>query len=120
MDWKEGLQEVSVHWVFCQYSITHIDGDQEGFALSPAEAAVLGMPVVSTYHNGIPEHVEHGTTGLLVREWDIQGMAEAMSELARNPARAKAMGQSGRHNILSLCAPSKRSDALQTLIQSAL
>lgn len=116
----EALRLVQQHAIFCQHSVTGMDGDQEGFALSPAEAALMEMPVVSTLHNGIPEHVEHGTTGLLVREWDIQGMAEAMSELARNPARAKAMGQSGRHNILSLCAPSKRSDALQTLIQSAL
>ena len=63
---EEAHQLVAAHWVFCQHSVTHLNGDQEGFANSPAEAALLGLPVVSTLHNGIPEHVQHGKTGYLV------------------------------------------------------
>jgi len=77
------------------------------------------MPVVSTLHNGIPEHVTHDQTGLLVQEWDVDGMAQAMKQLARDPQMAHAMGKAGRDNILQLCDPAKRLKALESLIDSA-
>lgn len=116
--WEDGLKEVSRHWVFCQHSITHIDGDQEGFALSPAEAAVMGMPVVSTYHNGIPEHVMDGVSGFLVREHDFESMAERMIRLIEDPQLRKEMGQRGRENILAMCDPQRRKQAILELIKT--
>jgi len=117
---EQALDLVRSHAIFCQHSVTSTDGDQEGFALSPAEAALMGMPVISTFHNGIPEHVQHRNTGLLVQEWDIKGMAHAMIELAQKPEQAKSMGEAGRQNILALCHPTKRLDALQSIISTTL
>ena len=114
---QEALDIVQSHWVFCQHSVTASDGDQEGFGLSPAEAALLGMPVISTVHNGIPEHVEDGKAGILTREWDIEGMADAMIRLAQNPELRNSMGTKGRENILGLCAPETRSNAIQALLR---
>lgn len=114
--WQDGLREVSRHWIFCQHSITHIDGDQEGFALSPAEAAVMGMPVVSTYHNGIPEHVIDGTSGFLVKEHDFESMAERINRLIEDPKLRKEMGAQGRENIRAMCNPDKRLRRIQDLI----
>lgn len=117
---NEAISVLQKHAIFCQHSVTGKDGDQEGFALSPAEAALLEMPVVSTLHNGIPEHVQNGVTGTLVREWDIDAMANAMINLAKNPEQAKSMGKAGRKNILSLCDPEKRRLELDLLISSIL
>lgn len=117
---NEALNLVREHSVFCQHSVTGTNGDQEGFALSPAEAALMELPIVSTLHNGIPEHVIQGETGLLVREWDIEGMAEAMIELATNPEKAMKMGKAGRQNILKLCNPTSRKSNLQSLFSSTL
>ena len=120
MPQKEALDIVREHTIFCQHSVTGNDGDQEGFALSPAEAALLEIPVVSTLHNGIPEHVIHGKTGLLVREWDIDGMAKAMIELAKNKNLANTMGVNGRNHILKLCNPETRKAHLEQLILSVV
>ena len=117
---KKALEIVRQHTIFCQHSVTGNDGDQEGFALSPAEAALLEKPVISTFHNGIPEHVIHGKTGLLVREWDIEGMASAMKKLAMNKTLAQTMGANGRQHILNLCNPETRKKNLQELIFSSL
>ena len=114
----EALAEIQQHHVFCQHSVTGMDGDQEGFALSPAEAALLELPVVSTLHNGIPEHVEHGETGWLVREWDIEGMATAMSKLASDTDLRLAMGKAGRQRVMELCPPQARMEALDQLLNS--
>ena len=120
MDWNDGMTLVSRHWVYCQHSVTALDGDQEGFALSPAEAAVLGLPVVSTWHNGIPEHVLHGETGLLSREHDFETMARHMRELIEDESMRQEMGRKGRENILRMCNPSTRHQILVDLIQSCL
>ena len=114
---QEALDIVQSHWVFCQHSVTAADGDQEGFGLSPAEAALLGMPVISTVHNGIPEHVEDGKAGILTREWDIDGMAKAMVRLAQDAELRESMGTKGRANILGMCSPEVRSKAIQALLR---
>jgi glycosyltransferase involved in cell wall biosynthesis len=114
------LPLVASHWVFCQHSVTDIRGDQEGFANSPAEASLLGIPVVSTFHNGIPEHVLHEKTGFLVKEFDYEEMARYMIELAKSPELRASMGANGRRNISSLCDPSKRAKAVKELVRSRL
>ena len=116
MSRQEALDIVQSHWVFCQHSVTASDGDQEGFGLSPAEAALLGMPVISTVHNGIPEHVENGKAGILTREWDIESMAEAMLRLANDAELRNSMGKKGRENIVNLCDPDKRKKRIRELI----
>ena len=105
---SEAIPIVAQHWVFCQHSVTSIEGDQEGFANSPAEAALMRMPVVSTYHNGIPEHVIDGETGLLVKEFDYEHMADCMIQLATDSSFREELGTNGHRNISALCAPARR------------
>ncbi|MCH8328093.1 MAG: glycosyltransferase family 4 protein [Candidatus Marinimicrobia bacterium] len=74
LDQEAAWNEMRHHWIYAQHSVSSISGDQEGFALSLAEAAAHELPVVSTWHNGIPENVIHGETGYLVREFDYEEM----------------------------------------------
>ena len=50
------------------------------------------MAVVSTRHAGIPEAIEHGVSGLLVEERDVEGMAEAMGRIANDAALCARLG----------------------------
>lgn len=120
MPQERALEFIESQWVFCQHSVTSVDGDQEGFALSPAEAALLELPVISTNHNGIPEHVIHEETGFLVNEYDFDGMASAMCELINDKEKRLAFGQAGRRNIASMCAAKKREAKLGQLISKIL
>ncbi|GJM30824.1 MAG: colanic acid biosynthesis glycosyltransferase WcaL [Cyclobacteriaceae bacterium] len=116
---QEAMTVLSDHWVFAQHSVTALNGDQEGYALSPAEAAAFELPVVSTLHNGIPEHVIDGTTGYLVREFDYESMAERIIQLLQDKHLAIKMGQNGRRNILELNDPEKRIESISRLLQLA-
>ncbi|MCP3987169.1 MAG: glycosyltransferase family 4 protein [bacterium] len=71
------------------------DGDVEGIPNVVVEAAASGLPVLGTRHGGIPEVVVDGETGRLVPEADPKALAEALRELARDPARRHAWGTAG-------------------------
>jgi colanic acid/amylovoran biosynthesis glycosyltransferase len=80
-------------------SITTESGDIEGIPVAISEAMATGLPVISTYHSGIPEIVEHGVTGLLVEEKDVHALADAMRCVARDRNLARRMGQAGREKV---------------------
>lgn len=82
--------------VFVQHSVTDARGKIEGFPTAIAEAMASALPVVSTRHSGIPEHVRDGVSGLLVAEGDVEGMAAAIARLLDDPAGAARMGAVGR------------------------
>jgi len=71
------------------------------------EAAACGTAVVASDVGGIPEVVDDGRTGLLVHYDPAdpaafeRGLAEAISELLRDPDRAAAMGAAGRERVLA-------------------
>jgi len=108
------------HWVFAQHSVTARSGDQEGYALSPAEAAAHELPVVSTLHNGIPEHVIEGVTGFLVPEFNFEMMAERIIYLLQNPEIAGKMGKAGRVNIAGINKQELRIATIKSLLKDAM
>lgn len=85
---------------FVQHSVTAPGGDKEGTPNSILEASASGLPIVSTYHAGIPEAVVHGETGFLVKEHDIEGMVSYMLEFLKDPLLARKMGNKGREHIV--------------------
>ena len=82
--------------VFVQHSLVAPDGDSEGCPVAVIEAQLSGLPVVATWHGGIPAVVEDGKTGILVCEGDVDAMAAAMLRLVLDPGLAATFGQRGQ------------------------
>jgi colanic acid/amylovoran biosynthesis glycosyltransferase len=80
-------------------SFTSDRGDQEGIPNAIKEAMASGLPVISTFHSGIPELVIDGVSGLLVPEKDATSLADALAYLISHPAICKEMGQAGRMQV---------------------
>ena len=71
--------------------------DWEGFCNSVLEALALGMPVISTnYEFGASEMIRDHVNGILVRVRDEKGLADAMAEVAADPALAAGLGERAR------------------------
>jgi len=64
------------------------------------EASATGRPVVAYASGGIPELVDDGTTGLLARTGDVQGLAHALATLIEKPSFAERLGRAGRARAL--------------------
>ncbi len=81
--------------IFVQHSITDSEGDEEGLPVAILEAMAYSLPVVSTYHAGIPDAVKHDDTGFLVQEGNSKKMGEYLVNLARDINLRHQMGQLG-------------------------
>jgi colanic acid/amylovoran biosynthesis glycosyltransferase len=82
--------------IFVLASTASTSGDVEGQGLVLQEAQAMGLPVIASDHNGFPEGIRSGESGVLVPEGDIDALAVAMIELARHPERWAPMGRAGR------------------------
>ena len=80
-------------------SLTPESGDQEGIPNAIKEAMASGLPVISTFHSGIPELVADGVSGVLVPERDAASLADALAYLISHPGVCKEMGQAGRRQV---------------------
>lgn len=82
--------------LFILSSVTAKNGDQEGQGLVLAEAQFVGLPVISTLHNGIPEGVLDGKSGFLIPERNVEALAERLQYLIEHPEVWPEMGRYGR------------------------
>lgn len=81
--------------IFVLASKTGSDGDVEGQGLALQEAQGMGLPVIATNHNGFPEGLIDGVTGILVPEADRAALGKAIIELGSDPGRWPSMGRAG-------------------------
>ncbi|GAF72471.1 unnamed protein product, partial [marine sediment metagenome] len=85
---------------FVQHSVRSPNGDSEGTPVAVIEAQATGLPVVATAHAGIKDVVVDGKTGFLVKELDIDAMADSMLQVAEDPELAGQLGRCGRQRVL--------------------
>jgi glycosyltransferase involved in cell wall biosynthesis len=81
-------------------SVPTPDGRREGIPVALMEAAACGLPVIGTRLTGVPELVRDGEVGLLVEPGDVEGLANALETLARDPGLRATMGARGREHVL--------------------
>ena len=83
IDHKNIINELNNADVFVHHSITAKNGDKEGIPNAIAEAMSMEMPILSTYHSGIPELVKNGVNGYLCEEKDIETYSNLMHQISK-------------------------------------
>lgn len=99
---QEGLRGLfgSAH-IFVHPSELTSDQNQEGIPNSMLEAMATGLPVLATYHGGIPEAVEDGVSGYLVQERDQEGLTAAMERMTGAPDAWRTLGKAASQSVLA-------------------
>jgi colanic acid/amylovoran biosynthesis glycosyltransferase len=96
---REILEIMEVSHVLLAPSLTAGDGDEEGIPNVIKEAMAIGLPVVSTWHAGIPELVADGESGFLVPERDVSALANKIIALHDQPETWSGLARAGRRKI---------------------
>jgi trehalose synthase len=72
---------------------------REGFCLCVTEALWKGTPVVASNVGGIPMQITDGVNGYLLEPKDLDGFAERIIHLLKNPEDGKNIGAEGRKTV---------------------
>jgi sugar transferase (PEP-CTERM/EpsH1 system associated) len=92
----------------------------EGISNTILEAMASGLPVLATAVGGNPELVSEGVTGHIVPSDEVEALAAALVELARDPVRAAALGAAGRADVERRFSLRAMVGAYQRLYETAL
>jgi colanic acid/amylovoran biosynthesis glycosyltransferase len=121
MSHEEVAAEMRRARIFVQHSVTTPEqGDREGKPVAIMEAMASGLPVVSTRHSGISELIEDRVTGLLVAEYDIAAMADAMIGLAQNDDLVQQIGERASAFIHNHPLISRHVEIMESIIDRAI
>lgn len=104
--------------IFALPSQTAKDGSCEGLPIVINEASACGVPIVSTWHSGIPEGVLDGETGLLVAERDDKALAEKLDTLLSDRTLGRKMGKRGREFVCEMFDIHKQTTKLEAIYDS--
>jgi colanic acid/amylovoran biosynthesis glycosyltransferase len=106
--------------LFIAPSVTAKDGNQDAPINVLKEAMAMGLPVISTYHGGIPELVQDGVSGYLVPERDVDALADKLNLLIQHPETWIEMGKAGRAYVEKNYNLDKLNDKLVEIYQQVL
>jgi glycosyltransferase involved in cell wall biosynthesis len=113
-------EEMRLARAFVQHSVQASDGDCEGTPVGILEACASGLPVISTRHAGIMDVIVEGQTGFLSEEHDVQGMANNMLQLIRDPELAGQMGRAARLRIENHFSQEQSDGRLWAIIEECM
>ena len=92
----------------------------EGYGLVVEEAMSFGVPTVVSDIYALPEMVEGGKTGFIVKPGDVDDLAAKLEILIKNPALREKMGETARERFREKFWIKKTNEALLRIYQEAL
>ncbi len=80
----------------CAADLAVVPSLAEPLGNATLEAMAQGLPVIGSDVGGIPEMINHGETGLLVRPGDAEALSQALARLIDDDASRHAMAEASR------------------------
>jgi glycosyltransferase involved in cell wall biosynthesis len=106
--------------LFVHPSETPPDENQEGIPNSILEAMATGLPILATYHGGIPEAVEHGRTGMLAEERNAEALGSYMLNFSRSPQLCGEFGYRANLSVSENFEQEAQIDQLEACYNEAI
>lgn len=88
--------------LYSRTALTVVPSIYEGFGLPAAEANSCRGAVVGTSAGALPEVIEDGVTGILVKPRSAKALKDGITKLLGEPDTCEEMGRKGRERMLQL------------------
>lgn len=88
--------------------------------IAPLEAMANGVPVLTWRVGNLPELIEHGRTGFLVDQGDVEGFARLVAELARDSGRLRRVGENARREIAGMLSPQTMERGIEEVYRAVI
>lgn len=94
LGWQNDMPEV-----YRNLDIVVLPSLWEGLPCVFSEAMASELPIVATHVDGAREAIVDGENGYLHRPHDVEGMAQSVLKLVRDPNSRRSMGAAGRSRV---------------------
>lgn len=112
-----GWVDPSTFWSACDLAV--LTSDNEGVPTSIVEAALAGLPTVTTDAGSASDVVVNGVTGLVV-PLSAEAVATGIQQLVADPARMASMGTAARERALMRFSPARMRDEHSAAYERAI
>lgn len=93
---------------------------REGLGVAVLEALAAGVPVVATRVGGLPDIIDDGLTGLLVRPGDTAAIAAAVERLLEDTTLGETLAARGRQRVVTAFSVERMARAYLNLYTETL
>ncbi|KAB2877962.1 glycosyltransferase [bacterium] len=101
-------------------SVVAANQDRDGGLTSAKEASACAIPVIGSIHGGIPDIVEDGVTGFLVKEKDVDALSARLFTLLKDENLRAALGKNGRKKMENEYDIRKCNEQLEAIYDSLI
>ncbi len=91
--------QMDVSEIIATFDVAVLPSFFEGMGRVLLEAMAMEKPVVASRVGGIPDLIDQGTNGLLVRPGDARDLADALEKVLSDKELARKLGSEGRKRI---------------------
>jgi len=74
--------------------------DRDSGIVVAKEGSACEVPVIGTYHGGIPSIIDDGETGFLVPERNVEALTDRLKTLLDDTDLRRSMGRAAREKML--------------------
>lgn len=103
--------------IYGQTDLLALPSRREGLGLAGLEGMYCGLPLVSSNINGIRDYMENGKTGFMYDPDDVDGFADGILKMKKDPDLRKACGQHNRKVVVPFCIENSKQEVLKLIAE---
>lgn len=118
--WRGALPQQDLSPLYRRAAALVVPSRDEGLGLVAVESLLCETPVIAFDSGGLRDIIKHEITGLLVKDFTAEALAQAIDELLNSPMRGAEWGKAGRESVLRVFAPEAVARRYATIYGDAL
>jgi len=112
--------QMDVSEIISTFDVAVLPSFFEGMGRVLLEAMSMEKPVVASRVGGIPDLLEHGINGFLVKPGNVEELTEALKKILTDKRLAESMGKQGRKKIREQFSADVMAQSIQKLYRDLL